>query len=369
MRILHTADIHLDSPFSGMDVGKAQSRRREMRDTFVRMMRYAADEKLDMVIIAGDLFDSTYVTRETVSCIVREFSRLSCPVIIAPGNHDPAEAMSVWNKTAFPDNVHIFKKGSMEKVSFDSLSCDVYGYGFTSSRETNCLLEGRVEDTDRINILAVHGDTTSPLSNNAPLPVAVIRSFGADYAALGHIHNPDAANATLGELGAYPGCPEGRDFGECGEKGALVIDVTKQGAKKEFVRFSKRTYLWDTLNVDSSCDMATLEASVRHHIASKGYGSDILLRLTLVGSVGSSLVINTARLSEMGSNLFHLEVEDSTSPTWDADALLSDLGIRGELYRTLLPDLESADRKKRDEASLALRYALAALSGEDISDI
>ena len=91
-----------------MDVGKAQSRRREMRDTFVRMMRYAADEKLDMVIIAGDLFDSTYVTRETVSCIVREFSRLSCPVIIAPGNHDPAEAMSVWNKTAFPNNVHIF---------------------------------------------------------------------------------------------------------------------------------------------------------------------------------------------------------------------------------------------------------------------
>ena len=75
------------------------------------------------------------------------------------------------------------------------------------------------------------------------------------------------------------------------------------------------------------------------------------------------------RLTVMGSNLFHLEVEDSTSPTWDADALLSDLGIRGELYRTLLPDLESADRKKRDEASLALRYALAALSGEDISDM
>ena len=70
----------------------------------------------------------------------------------------------------------------------------------------------------------------------------------------------------------------------------------------------------------------------------------------------------------MAGPLFHLEIEDATSPTWDSDALLSDPGIRGELYRTLLPDLESADREKRDSASLALRYALAALSGEDISE-
>ena len=147
------------------------------------------------------------------------------------------------------------------------------------------------------------------------------------------------------------------------------MDITKEGVKREFVRFAKRTYIWDDLNVDSACDMVALEAAVREHIASKGYGSDILLRLTLVGSVGSSLVINTSRLCQMGASLFHLEVEDSTSPTWDAEGLLSDLGIRGELYRTLLPDLESADREKRDEASLALRYALAALSGDDISEI
>ncbi|MBQ3528076.1 MAG: exonuclease SbcCD subunit D [Clostridia bacterium] len=369
MRILHTGDIHLDSPFSGMDVGKAESRRRELRETFIRMMRYAADEKLDMVIIAGDLFDGAYVTRETVACLIREFSRLSCPVIIAPGNHDPADEQSVWQKTVFPENVHIFKSNKTEKFSFDDLECDVYGYGFVSARETNCLLWGSVEDESRINILAVHGDTTSPLSSNAPLPVAVIRSFGADYAALGHIHNPAAANATLSDVGAYCGCPEGRDFGECGEKGAIVAEITKDGTKKEFVRFSKRVYIWDTLNIDASGDMGQIMSKVSGYIESKGYGNEVLLRLTLTGSVEPSLVINTAHLCEAAGPLFHLEVEDATSPTWNADTLLSDMGIRGELYRTLLPDLESADREKRDRASLALRYALAALSGEDISDI
>ncbi len=369
MKILHTGDLHLDSPFAGFDISRAERRRRELRETFSRMMRYANEAAVDMVVIAGDLFDSAFVTRETVALLCREFSALSCPVVIAPGNHDPYTAGSVWEKTAFSENVHIFKDSGLERFSFDSLGCDVYGYAFTSAYETECRVGGRVIDPERTNILLCHGDVTSPISKYAPLPVAAIRAFGADYAALGHIHNPQATEAPLNGLGAYCGCPEGRDFGECGEKGALVIEIDKNLVSIEAVRFSKRMYVTHTLSIDGAEDMASISAAIDRCIYENGEGEEHLVRITLVGSVSPSLVINTQALSENTRGLFYLEIEDATSPTWNAELLLRDRGIRGELYRTLLPDLESEDEGKRKTAGLALRYGLAALSGEDISDI
>lgn len=369
MKILHTADLHLDSPFAGLDISRAERRRRELRETFSRMMRTALEAEVDMVIIAGDLFDSAFVTRETVSLICRELSALSCPVVIAPGNHDPYTAGSVWEKTPFPENVHIFKSQNLEKISFDSLGCDVYGYAFTSAYETECRVVGSVEDPDRINILVAHGDVASPISKYAPLPVAALRSFGADFAALGHVHNPEATEALLKGVGAYCGCPEGRDFGECGEKGALIVEIDCDSVRVEPIRFSKRIYEVHSLSVDGAEDMGAVSAAIDSFIAESGAGEEHLIRLILVGNVSPSLVINTAALSENTRGLFHLEIEDSTSPTWNATLLLSDRGIRGELYRTLLPDLEGEDEEKRKTAALALRYGLAALAGEDISDV
>lgn len=369
MRILHTGDLHLDSPFAGLDISRAEKRRREMRDTFSTMMKYAREKAVDMVIIAGDLFDSSYVTRETVLLLEREFASLSCPVVVCPGNHDPYTPESIWAKTAFPDNVRIFTEQKLTKMSFDGLDCDVYGYAFNSQYVTECLVDGSVEDSDRINILAVHADIVSPISKYAPLPPAVIRAFGADYAALGHIHNTISTKLALKGLGAYCGCPEGRDFGEIGEKGALVVEITKEGTTVEKVRFAKRTYYAFTLNIDGAEDMGAVAAAIDRCIDEGGYSSEHLVRITLAGAVSPSLVINTAHLEENTRGLFYLEIEDTTTPTWNAEGLMSDKGIRGELYRTLLPDLESEERETRETAALALRYGLAALAGEDISDI
>lgn len=369
MRILHTGDLHLDSPFSGLDITRANSRRRELRETFSSMMRYAREKDMDMVIIAGDLFDSAFVTRETVALLVREFSSLSCPVIITPGNHDPYCEGSVWQKTDFSDNVCVFDTPGLTKLYFEDLGACVYGSAFTDVFKSGCPVSGTVEDGELINIIALHADTASPLSRYCHIPPAALRAFGADYAALGHIHSPEAANEVLDGIGAYCGCPEGRDFGECGPKGALDVTVEKGRCEINFVRFSKITYEVRSLNVDSADSSAFVESAVDEFIKSGGFDEGCLLRLVLTGCVSPSLVINTDILSQNARGLFYLEIEDSTSPTWNADGLLSDPGIRGELYRTLLPGLESADAEERERSALALRYALAALSGEDISDM
>lgn len=369
MRILHTGDVHLDSPFAGLSAKVAEARRRDARDSFSAMMRYAAENDVDMVIIAGDLFESAFVTRETVAVLRRDFSMLSCPVVIAPGNHDCAEPGGIWSKKLFGDNVYAFTSNELSVLSFDSLGCDVYGWAFTAPNMSNCPLRGSCGDSERITLLAAHCDTTSPIGNKCPVSPAVLRAFGADYCALGHIHNPDGANALLSGIGAYCGCPEGRDFGECGVKGAFIVDVEKGHYDARFVRFCKKVYRKEELNIDGAADHTDIEGRIRDFCAEESFSDDTLLRITLTGNVDPSLVIDTASLGGAVSGPFYAEVTDATSPMWNGELLLSDKGIRGEVYRKLLPDLESTDEETRMKASRALRYALAALNGESISDL
>lgn len=371
MKILHTGDVHLDSPFAHLSAAAAAERRSELRATFSDMMAYARTEAVDLLLIAGDLFDRQFVTRDTVALLQEEFAALPCPVIIAPGNHDPAEEGSVWKKHAFPENVHVFTEPTLRKISLDELSCDVYGYAFTEPTLRDCPLSGKtVEDPEKINLLCVHGDTTSPISTYGPLPGAVLTAFGADYTALAHIHNPEAANAALPVPGAYCGCPEGRDFGEAGRKGALLVTVDKIGGEahvaSKFVRFCRKVYEVRRLNVDGAATGSDVAAAIRRLCAEEGLGADVLLRVILQGSVDPALNVNPTVLANDKKELCHLEVRDETVPTWNAALLQSDPGIRGELYRVLLPRLESADAAERRNAAAALRLALAALAGADL---
>ena len=140
LRILHTGDIHLDSPFARLDARKAEIRRAELRDAFSAIFSYARTNKIDMILLSGDVFDRDFATRETLSLMLREFQMTECPIVIAPGNHDCTAPGSIWAKPIFPANVHIFRSPKVEKFSFDELGVDVYGYGFVSPEMTE---EGR----------------------------------------------------------------------------------------------------------------------------------------------------------------------------------------------------------------------------------
>ena len=107
LKILHAADLHLDSPFSALDERKAELRRGELRAAYQALIAYAVHQKVDLVLLAGDLFDTEFVTRETLAVLTDGLGRLDCPVVIAPGNHDCAAPGSVWQKDIFPDNVFI----------------------------------------------------------------------------------------------------------------------------------------------------------------------------------------------------------------------------------------------------------------------
>ncbi len=369
IKILHTGDIHLDSPFSGLSPRLAETRRNELRAAFTSMMTYAKMNNVDLMLIAGDVFDSEYVTRETLMLLCREFEKFVKPVFITPGNHDCAAPNSVWCKSIFPENVHIFADDTVSSVDIDALGLTVYGFGFTEQNMLSSPIKGkRVADEGRLNILVCHGDMTSASTTNCPITSEQIAAFGADYTALGHIHNPPVAGKD--NRYSYCGCLEPRAFDETGPKGALIVEIDKRGRASEVsikpVRLSKRRYEKGEISVDGASTRAEIGEAIGKFVAENHYGEDTLLSLRIKGYISPTLIIDTDMLEGDAFGLCMLRVEDATMPDIDTAALENDVTIRGEVYRQLRPYLFAEDGRERECAKRALRYAFNSLSGESI---
>ena len=374
LRILHTGDIHLDSPFARLDARKAEIRRAELREAFCAMFAYARTNRIDMILLSGDVFDRDFATRETLSLMLREFQMTECPIIIAPGNHDCVTPGSIWAKPIFPQNVHIFRSPKVEKFSFDELGVDVYGYAFVSPEMTECPLSGaHASDTERINLLCAHGEIGVPLSRYCPISRAVISEFGADYAALGHIHNAPATEQIGDTLVSYCGCPEGRAFDEIGIKGAVLCEINKEGGRADIrlkrIRFSRRRYENEAVDCTGAETLSEIEEKIGSLIREKAYGEDTLLRTVLQGSVSPSLIVDVNALRARFPQLFFLEVRDETLPAINPQDFENDRTVRGEFYRTLAAQMESGTPEERKIAAMALRYGLSAIAGENIREI
>src|SRR4051812_35558262 len=114
-RILHCADLHLDRAFVERDLAhSAATRRRALRDAFLRIVERA--RTCDALVIAGDLYEHEHVTGDTANMLVDAFASLDCRVLLLPGNHDPHLPGSVYERTRWPANVHVFRRSEPEAV-------------------------------------------------------------------------------------------------------------------------------------------------------------------------------------------------------------------------------------------------------------
>lgn len=369
IKIFHTADLHLDSPFSSLPPSVAESRRDELRRAFLRMMKTAADENVDLVLCPGDLFDSGFVTRETVRVLIEGFGTVKCPVVICPGNHDPYTPQSVYATCDFPDNVLIFRDETPSCFDLPALGTDVWGAAFVraSMENTPMVRVPRLPD-DKLHILCQHGDTNNLLSKKCPLNPRDIAYRGFSYAALGHIHVPGEPEVLGKTTVAYCGCPMGRSFDEPGFGGALVVTIDDdRNVSVERRQVADRRYMTEQLDVSGLDSDAAVAARLRAMISERGYGSETSLRVLLRGEVAPTLTLSTLAIEKMCTGgPEYLEVRDRTLPVLDSAYLERDMTLRGALFRELLPRLREGSEEERALAADALRAGLAAIDGRAI---
>lgn len=366
MKILHMADFHLDSAFSGFSKEKADIKRAELRECFVRAMKIANERDVKLVLISGDLFDTPFCSAATRKTVFDAIAQAKCPVVIAPGNHDYYNKNGTYADKSLPENAFVFTSEELGRFDFDELHISVLGYAFTSDGyEENPLSSEVPLSEENINILCAHTEVGVPLSKYAPMSVSSISKHGFTYAALGHVHNPWEPVCTGKTLVAYSGFAQGRSFDELGAGGAYIvdIDVNSKTATLERIQLSSMSYEIERVDVTAFSSDNDVALKIANVINERGYGRDNALRVVLVGAVSADYSINENMILELLSSkeLALLQIRNETVVGFDFAELENDITIRGEVYRTLLPLLNSDDEKERQKGHLALKLALSAL--------
>lgn len=367
IKILHIADVHLDSPFTLYNIGEAEKRRMELRAAFSSAVMFAKENGVQLCLIAGDLFDSEYITDDGAHFIFSVIK--SCPnclFLLSPGNHDPASDDSVYTTMKLPDNLYIFRK--RDKLELSSLGVCVYGVGFTSQIMTESPVSGWEKPDDRfVNILLCHGDTSSSSSPCGPITEQKLADSGFDYVALGHIHKPSGVLYAGNTAYAYPGCLVGRSYDEPGHHGALFGTVEKGKIELEAVRFSKKRY------ETAECDLSGLEkydALEKIRTSISKYQSDTMLRLILTGALAEGFTVSPSEIGVGDAYPCRMEIIDKTTVKPQLSSLESDVSLKGVFCRKMQEKSGYADGEDvSDIVALALKYGLSALEDRSFSNL
>lgn len=361
-KIVHAADLHLDSAFGGLGPEKARQRRSESRDLVDRLAELVVREGAETVLLSGDLFDGDRVYPETLERLRAALARMACPVLIAPGNHDPFTPRSPYEKLVWPENVHIFRREQLRAVALPDLGCVVHGAAFEESSRTSQALADTVLPPDGlVHLICLHGDVTNPQSAYGPITQEQIGRCGADYLALGHIHQASGVQRRGGTWWAYPGCPEGRGFDELGEKGVLVGTVEKGGAEMRFVPLCRRRYHILQIDVTDRSPCEALSAGL------PATADQDVCRVIFTGETEGQGVDLPAVESAFQDRVFALELRDQTRPAQSIWARAGEESLRGLFLRELRQRYDqAATEEERVQIAQAVRFGLAALEGRDM---
>lgn len=360
IKVVHTADIHLDSPFAGCSLAGRAEKRDGLKKAFLSLCEYCRDNAVDILLIAGDLFDGEFVRRETVEFTAECFAMIpETHIFIAPGNHDFFSGVSPYGYCNFPDNVKIFTEENLVAVHIPEKSVCVYGYGFCGEKISgDPLADVRPENFGIVNILIGHGDLDCPSSNYYNIRVSDISSSGFDYAALGHIHKPSEMMKYGRTFCAYSGCLAGRDFGECGKRGFILAEIEKGDIKTEFISVSQESY--EEISVDITGKSIPEIVSVMKE-RRKEFPELCHVRAILCGEREEDVADYVQLINAHISGADFEEIKDMTVGKTLFDEIADEYSLRGVFASKLRPYIESGDERTAMVARLALKYGLDAL--------
>ena len=360
LRILHTADLHMDSPFEGLGAAKASVRRGEQRDLLGRIALLAAEERVDLVLFSGDLLDSDNTFYETGEELIRALRKIRVPVFIAPGNHDFYSERSPYARLKLPENIHIFSENEIRCVDLSAHGMRVYGAAFTE-RESAPLLRGfRAERTEGVyNILCLHGEVGVRDSIYDPISEDELAASGLDYAALGHVHKSSGLRRAGATWYSWPGCPEGRGFDETGEKTVNIIELDGGNCTLRRVSVASRRY------EVMEADVSGVEPLLAIHTMLPDETVRDIYRIILTGETETPP--DLARLREnLSEFFFELQLRDETRLRQSVWERSGDDSLRG-LFLLKLRERYDAARTEEERLHIeqAARWGLAAIDNRE----
>jgi len=406
VKLIHTADLHLDSAFrSRFTKEEAENRRQKQLMAWKELLSFAVEKKVQGILIAGDLFDSPVVSHGTMDFFlstVSEHPEIS--FFYLRGNHDTENTFRYQEN--LPKNLFLFsEKGKKYRLNDRLLLAGVeygtkdisfgenegatqgagqaaeQGVGQENAHGAEALSKSESESEEEskflklkeedCNILLLHG----ALYQGTPKGEAVqgeegiflknLEKLPLSYIALGHIHKGGEGKLNNGALWAYPGCLQGRGFDEEGERGFLYLKVEeeKKEIRKEFISIKQGEFR--ILEIELLEDEGTLAClkKIEVEMEKAGIVKEDSLRIILKGKKGLEQERNLRYLQlQLQDSVFFLEIRDECELSWNREEAMQEKSLKGEFLRVLA----AADNLSKEEQEEIIALGMGLLQGGEL---
>lgn len=374
IRILHTADLHLDGSFTSLG-NRAPQRQADFLETFERIVDLAVEKQVHLLLIAGDLFDHPRPGPRSLGKVQAGLQRLAArgiqPVVL-PGTHDSlVSSDAVYRQSTLPGTVLLDQPGVQEPLALtvNGESVYLYGFAYRGFRSDDALAGLRRRCDEGLHIGLLHGSRQgSPEWNyrkkDLPFTLDDLKNWNLDYVALGHYHSYEELTEGGRLYACYPGSPEGRRFGENGPRYCALVTVESGRATVEPLPVNSRELAEKELDLSGCAD---LEEAVGRVAALAD--DRLLLRLTLTGMLEAPVDLSALQ-SRCEDGFFYLELRDETRLFDSAYArrIESEETVRGLFVRRarkLMAEVGEQERSVVEEAFRDVLIRFRAFSGGD----
>jgi exonuclease SbcD len=369
MKFLHTADVHIGAGFKGLG-NRGKEQRRQIRETFKKVIDTALSEKVDLVLIAGDLFDSNLQGQDDTDLVIEQFKRLKdIPVCLIGGTHDLIGPNSVLKKCRFNEileNAHLLDKDKPFMI-FNDLELTVYGVSLASNKGRRSPLKDLPsEGRSKFNIAMVHGsyDTGRVEKDDWVFSSEEIESSGLNYLACGHWHSyfeiPTKKTKAL-----YPGSPEWIAIDQTDSGNIVIVQMDASGSiRTEKRKIGKRRYEKLVLDADKAFSGDALKIAL-----SKKTDPDLIMDVEISGMVDLEIKNDLGPLfEELEDKFFRLRfVDNSHIKLGEIDPSKYPENVTiGKFVRLMQEKIRSAKEAERSIAEESLELGVALLSGKEV---
>lgn len=406
VKLIHTADLHLDSAFrSRFTKEEAENRRQKQLMAWKELLSFAVEKKVQGIFIAGDLFDSPVVSHGTMDFFLSTISEHpEISFFYLRGNHDTENTFCYQEN--LPKNLFLFsEKGKKYRLNDRLLLAGVeygtkdisfgenegatqgagqaaeQGVGQENAHGAEALSKSESESEEEskflklkeedCNILLLHG----ALYQGTPKGEAVqgeegiflknLEKLPLSYIALGHIHKGGEGKLNNGALWAYPGCLQGRGFDEEGERGFLYLKVEeeKKEIRKEFIPIKQGEFR--ILEIELLEDEGTLAClkKIEVEMEKAGIAKEDSLRIILKGKKGLEQERNLRYLQlQLQDSVFFLEIRDECELSWNREEAMKEKSLKGEFLRVLA----AADNLSKEEQEEIIALGMGLLQGGEL---
>lgn len=410
IKLLHTADLHLDSPLNSLALSDDELRhqvRAASRKALENIVDLALEHQAIALLVSGDLFDRAERSARTAVFLTVQFDRLKdagIRVFYVKGNHDAVNPIS--GGANFPNNVHLFS-GHGGVVELGEDLC-IHGVSFSGKLMPESLIpKFKPPVAGKVNIALMHTSVAGASGHDtyAPCSVNDMRSAGFDYWALGHIHKRQIYCEEPWIV--MPGIPQGRDVGEAGTKSVTLIEIDDGQISTKELKTSVIEFNQIYIDISACEDQDDLRCTLVQEISR--YGDQLespvgIVRVLLDGQSNLSWQIlrdrkileglidqfarDTGRLwidkvvfdveakmeagapdatSELMTIMTELQAEDQYTSQFHVDANRVFDQLPQEIRAQLMPDQETTERLLRQLSKAGVLRVTAMMRSSDLS--